>query len=114
LEIDDGEEKKNCINAVKMQYHAVQKGTVEWYRHIYMNEGLNSMIEELTKQFKNSPKIKINNFIQAILYGYGPDGKANDKPPKPNPDDIVNDYDNYKFQERVYGKWINRKMKGVQ
>ncbi len=94
-----------------MQYHAVEKGTVEWYRHIYMNDGLKIMIEELTKQFKKAGKEKINNMIQGILYGYTAEGKPNERPPSPNPGDIVNDYDKYKFQERVYARWINKKMK---
>lgn len=111
LEIKSGDEKKNCINAVKMQYYAVEKGTVEYYRRVYMEDGLKIMIEELEKQFKNVGKNKLSGFVQAILYGYGSEGKLNECPPSPNPDDITEDYKRYKFQERVYARWINKKVK---
>jgi hypothetical protein len=89
----------------------MDKKTVEWYRAVYMADGMNAMILELLKQFPDRDKDKINSFIKAIMYGVDVDGKPNDKPLIPNSGDIVGNYDKHRFEQRVYARWINEKMR---
>lgn len=90
------------------------KGTVEWFRHIYMNDGFMEMvqaIEDLFNETRDGPNAeRMDKFIQGILYGSNNQGVMNEKPPAPNPHDMVDHPELYDFQNKVYTQWVRQKQ----
>ena len=95
------------------------KGTLEWYRFIFMNEGLREMIaaiSDIMKESNNpaSPE-RLDKFIKGILYGANPDGTVRTRPPEPNMNDLGKGHegqDKYKFESKVWKLWIAQRNKG--
>mgnify|MGYP000906733101 CR=1 FL=1 len=95
----------------------VHKGTVEWFRQIYMHDGLGAMVEEI-KELLEKTDLELTNermdkFIQGILYGSNSQGVINQKPSPPNPFDMTEHPELYDFQSRVYKDWVGM-MEGVK
>jgi len=83
-------------------YKNAEPGTLEHYRHLYMTQGFKVMVIELEKLYCTTQKGRLQEFIQAILYGVDKNGVPNDKPEPPNPRDMLTAYDQYRFMELVY------------
>jgi hypothetical protein len=93
------------------------KGTLEYYRHVFMTDGIHEMISEVTRIMREAgneitPK-RLDNFIQAILYGTDEKGELNVRPPQPDFEDIKNNYGKFKFEKRVHELWIRQRNGGI-
>lgn len=95
----------------------VHKGTVEWFRQIYMHDGLGAMIEDIKELLEKTglelTDGRMDKFIQGILYGSNSKGIINQKPPVPNPFDMTEHPEKYDFQKSVYTQWVDQ-MQGVK
>lgn len=93
------------------------QGTVEYYRSIFMTDGLHEMITEITNIMKEAGKpitpLRLDNFIKAVLYGCDNDGTVRVRPPQPDFNDIKSDYGKFKFEKRVHELWIKQRNRGV-
>lgn len=92
----------------------VAEGTLEWYRQIYMNEGLMAMIKTVSNVMKEAGRkptlARVNKFVAAILYGSNTNGTIRHQPPQPDPNDITKNYGKYKFEKKVFGCWVNEQL----
>ncbi|OEC87860.1 MULTISPECIES: hypothetical protein [Methanobacterium] len=92
-------------------------GTIDYYRSVFMTEGLREMITEITGVMKEAgnpvtPQ-RLDSFIKAILYGANPDGSVRNRPPQPDFTDIKNNYSRFKFQQKVHEMWIRKRNRSV-
>ena len=94
------------------------KGTLEYYRHIFMEDGLNAMIQAVTEILTetDSPLTsrRLDNWIKAILYGANKDGIVRHQPPQPDMFDWGRGregQDKFKFEKRVFESWIRGRNK---
>lgn len=87
------------------------KGTLEYYRSIFMADGLREMVSELTAIMREAGNEivpnRLDNFIKAILYGCNSDGTVRIRPPEPNFEDIKNNYSKFKFEKKVFETWVS-------
>lgn len=94
------------------------EGTLEYYRSIYMTDGLRAMVEELKRILELGDKPvtpeSVNGFLKAILYGGDDTGKVRLNPPIPNINDLTDNYERYRFEKIIYGIWVGNKTKGVK
>jgi hypothetical protein len=96
------------------------KGTLEYYRHIFMTEGIHEMISEITRIMREAgneitPK-RLDTFIQAVLYGTDEKGELNVRPCEPDMHDLGRGregQDRFKFQQRVRQLYVRQRNRSV-
>jgi hypothetical protein len=94
------------------------KGTIEYYHHIFMEEGIHAMISEITSVMKEAgnpitPE-RLDGFIKAVLYGADENGEANVRPPQPDMFLLGKGrvgQDLYNFQSRVWSLYVKQRNK---
>lgn len=96
------------------------RGTVEYYRHVFMDGGIHELISEITSVMKEAgnpvtPE-RLDLFIKAVLYGYNFDGTGRSRPCQPDMFDLGRGregQDKYKWDSLVYGLYVKQRNRGV-
>lgn len=93
------------------------KGTLEYYRHIYLTEGLHAMInsieEVLTEAGREPTPERLSKWVKAVMYGPGKDGIVRGKPIPPNPQDMLDNPEKHEFEKQIYKKYVNQAQNHV-
>lgn len=93
------------------------KGTLEYYRHIYLVDGLHEMInsieEVLTEAGREPRPERLSKWVKAVMYGSGSDGIVRSQPVSPTPQDMVDNPEKHEFEKRVYNKYVNQAQNHV-
>lgn len=93
------------------------RGTIDYYRSVFMVEGLREMISEITAVMREAgnpitPQ-RLDKFIQGVLYGCNSDGSVRNQPPQENFEDLKDHYDRFKFQQKVRQLWVRQRNGGA-
>ncbi|MEN6554701.1 MAG: hypothetical protein ABFC34_17645 [Methanobacterium sp.] len=90
------------------------KGTLEYYRGVYMVDGLDVMVQKIRETLNEAGVTitakRLNQYIQGVFYGCSVDGAIRGKPPAPNPFDMTQNQDKYDFEENIYKRWISSNL----
>jgi len=77
--------------------------TLQYYRRLFLDEGLETMVHALRSHFPHSDKARFKGLIQCILYGADRFGNPLDKPLPATPG--LDPFE-YEFRGVVFEKWI--------
>jgi hypothetical protein len=95
--------------------HSDRPKTAEYFQHIFMEEGFDSMVKAIKDLFNEAhnplSSNVLNGWIRAILYGYNSDGTVKVRPSQEDLHDITKNPRKYKLNKMVWSMWIRQRNK---